>query len=332
MPFPRNSPMRFIPISQLKQLLPSIPKEGRWDFAICIGIAFLFWLIINLTTKEHTIKKPVLVSYVVSEDEVLLSAPSSEAEATISGPGWELMWSNIFQPVIDVSVYRNRTDSKVITQVDLSAIVGESLYSNEMKLDKLIFFPVTLKTEAKASKMVKVRPVSDVSYAEGFQAKSGFSTTPDSIRIWGPTSTLDSINDWPTDTLKLNDVNGDINREISLSNDREMIKTIVSKVTIHQAVEVYTEKELFVAVQVINPPAKDSFSIFPQQVRLKVGVLQSNYDKIQRDSFRLVADLNGMRTEDGRNSVPLTLDKQPQSAVSVTYNPRVAEYFFFKRE
>ncbi|PHI19889.1 hypothetical protein CEQ90_10885 [Lewinellaceae bacterium SD302] len=320
------------PWQLLRRLLPSIPKEGRWELTVCIGIAFIFWLVINLTTEEHTIKKPVRVSYVVSEDEVLLSAPTSDAEATISGPGWELLWSNFFQPVIDVSIYRNRADSKVITQVDLSAVVSESLYSSETELDKLMFFPVTLETETKASKIIPIVVNTQVDYAEGFQGKTSFTTVPDSVEVWGPVSKLDSLTYWPTDTLRLKNVASNINQEIGLSRGTETIAPILSKVKVQQQVEVFTEKELFVPVQVINPPARDSFSIFPRQVRLKVGVLQSNYDQIRPDSFRLTADLNGMRTEDGRNSIPLTLEKRPRSAISVTFNPRVAEYFFFKKE
>jgi hypothetical protein len=326
MPFILNSQFNF------RQWLPQVPREERWELAICVFIAFIFWLVISLTTKEHSVTKPVEVSYVVSEDKVLLSPPTNMAEATISGPGWELMWSNFFQPTIKVSLYRGPRDSKVITQVDISALVSKALYSTETNLDKLIFLPVTLQTEDKTEKRLPVRPLVSINFAEGYQARYPLVVEPDSVTVWGAPSILDSLSFWPTDSLQLEDVDNSFQRIISLGEASGELKLALKEVTISQKVEVFTEKELYVRVEVVNPPAKDSFSIFPGQVRLKIGVLQSNYNSIVADSFRLVADLNGMRTEDGRNSIPLTLQARPRAAISVTYTPRVAEYFFFKKE
>lgn len=326
MPFILNSQFNF------RQWLPQVPREERWELAICVFIAFIFWLVISLTTKEHSVTKPVEVSYVVSEDKVLLSPSTNMAEATISGPGWELMWSNFFQPIIKVSLYRGPSDSKVITQVDISALVSKALYSTETNLDKLIFLPITLKTEDKTEKRLPVRPLVTVNYAVGYQARYPLEVEPDSVTVWGAPSILDSLFFWPTDSLRLKNVDNSFQRTISLREASGELKLGLKEVAISQEVEVFTEKELYVPVEVVNPPAKDSFSIFPRQVRLKIGVLQSNYNSIVVDSFRLVADLNGMRTEDGRNSIPLTLQARPNAAISVTYTPRVAEYFFFKKE
>lgn len=326
--------MPFIPPSQFnfRQWLPQLPREDRWELAICILIAFIFWLVISLTTKEHSVTKPVLVNYVVSADKVLLSPPNSTAEATITGPGWELMWSNFFQPVIKVSLYRGPADSKVITQVDLSAEVSKALYSSETKLEKLIFLPVTLQTEDKEEKRVPIRPLVFVDFAEGYQGRQSLRLKPDSVTVWGAPTYLDSLFFWPTDSLQLKEIENSFSRTISLRKPPPELTLGIKEVVVFQEVEVFTEKELYVPVEVVNPPLRDSFSIFPRQVRLKVGVLQSNYNRIQVDSFRLVADLNGMRTKEGRNSIPLTLQARPSSAISVTYTPRVAEYFFFKRE
>lgn len=313
------------------QLLPKVPRENRWELAICIFVAFLFWLIISLTTKTHSINKSVEIAFAVGEDEVLLEPKTATAEATISGPGWELLWSNVFQPVIRVNIYRNREDSKLISLVDVNAVVADALYSNETSLGNVVFSPIRLITEAKARKKLAVKPEVRLVYAEGFRAKSSIKISPDSVTVLGGQSILDAMSVWPTDTLSITGLSEDFSQEVRLQKAGDGLVINPATVTISQEVEVFTEKGLYVPVEVINLPEQDSFSVFPQQVLLRVSVLQSNYDKIKTSGFRLVADLHGMRTADGRNSVPLALVKRPQEALNVEYNPKAAEFFLFKK-
>lgn len=326
--------MLFIQINQFdpRRYIPRIPRENRGELAICIFIAFLFWLIISLTTNDHSVSKPVEIEFVVGEDEVLIEPLTAMAEATISGPGWELMWSNVFQPVIKISYYRNRLDNKVVNQVDISSAVTDALYSSETSLTKLIFLPVTLRVEPKASKKVPVRSQITVKYKTGYSPKSSPEFTPDSVVVWGGESLLNNLKSWSTDTLNITEVDANLQQMVKLTDGADGLMPATTTVEFRLEVEVVTEKSLYVPVEVVNPPAQDSFSIFPKQVRLKVGVLESDYNQISANDFRLVADLNGMRAEDGRNTIPLLLDRKPAEALSVTYTPKAAEFFLFKKE
>lgn len=329
MPFTLISRFNF---RALGRYLPSVPRENRGALAVCILIAFLFWIIITLTTKDHKIDKPVRINFVVSEDEVLLEPAGAQATAVVVGPGWELMWSNLFQPVIEVSLYRNRSNNRLISEADLVPLVSRALYSDEMSLERLVFQPIKLNTAAKARKRVPVRSRLRFEYAEGFAPSAELVFRPDSVEVWGGQPVLDSLTHWPTDTLTLDEITGDLETVVPLATPPPGLSILTSEVAITQQVEVFTEKELYVPVEVVNPPARDSFSIFPRQVRLRVGVLQSNYDRIDRSDFRLVADLHGMRTEDGRNNIPLQLLRRPPEALSISFTPRKAEYLFFRRE
>lgn len=326
--------MLFTQINQLdpRRYIPRVPPENRGELAICIFIAFLFWLIVSLTTKDHSVTKAVEIEFSVGEDEVLIEPLTATAEATISGPGWELMWSNVFQPVIKVAYHRNSSGSKVVNQVELSAKVTEALYSNETSLTQLIFLPIILKVEPKDNKRVPIVSKVNFEFQQGHSPKSELVLSPDSVTVWGATSLLESLEYWPTDTISITDVKESIQRTIKLKKGQQGLRPAIREVSLSQEVEVITEKSFYVPVQVINPPAQDSFSIFPKQVRLTVGVLKSDYGAINASDFRLVADLNGMRTEDGRNIVTFVLDSQPRQARRVEFNPKAAEFFLFRKE
>ena len=304
-------------IKQLRELLPRVEHRDRRVLAICIIVALVFWLILNLS-RIYSINKEVSITYQLPEDQLLVNSPAQMADLSISGQGWNLLWERLTTHVI-----------KIVLNV--ARLIEQQLASSQLTVEQLNFLPVQLETEAKVSKRVPILVNVDFDFVEGYRPAGAPLLVPDSVTVYGLPVDLDSITFWSTDTLRNTEVSGDINLAAKLSESTiPRITLSDATVAFSQNVETFTEKSLYVPVTVRNAPLTDSFKIFPNQVRLKVAVLQSNFNGVVADSFLLVADLEGMRAEDQRNSIPLILERKPVSAISVQYTPRSAEYFLIK--
>lgn len=317
-------------INRFRELFPRIEHRDRRVLFFCIGVAFVFWLILNLS-RNYSINKEVSITYQLPEDLLVVNAPPQMADLSISGQGWNLMWESLTTPVITIVLNVAEESDGYISKGDIARLVEEKLASSQLTIEQLNFLPVQLVTEKKASKRVPIRAVSEFVFSDGYLPVGLPLLVPDSITLFGLSADINDITFWPTDTLRQQAVSGDINLVAKLKKTTiPQLSLSQSTIDFAQNVETFTEKSLYVPVTVRNAPLRDSFKIFPNQVRLKVAVLQSNFYSIAADSFLLVADLKAMRAEDQRNSIPLVLEKKPSGAISVQYSPRSAEYFLIK--
>lgn len=317
-------------INQLRELLPKVEHRDRRVLAICIFVALVFWLILNLS-RTYSINKEVSITYQLPEDRLLTNAPAQMADLAISGQGWNLLWESLTTPVIEIVLNVEDESDGYISKGDIARLIEQQLASSQLTVEQLNFLPVQLETEAKANKKVPLKCEVDFGFTEGFRPVGSPLLVPDSVTVYGLPADLEEIYFWTTDTLRATEISGDISLVAKLrTSSLPRVSLSESTVAFTQNVETFTEKSLYVPVTVRNAPVSDSFKIFPNQVRLKVAVLQSDFRNIVADSFLLVADLEGMRAENQRNSIPLVLERKPTSAISVQYTPRAAEYFLIK--
>lgn len=324
----RSTPRKKIDI---RPFIPRVAAEDRKILAVCIGVAFVFWMVLNLN-EDYSIDKNVIIQYVAPDDQLLLGATEELTDITITGQGWNLLMDAIVNPVIRLEVPVAKQEDGIVSKSDIIRLISLKLYSNNNVVSLANFSSLPIRLQPKAEKRVPLVLQSEINYTQGYHPVGPAKLYPDSIILRGAEEDLLDYNHWLTDTLRKESINTSFTDSLSLMAPPSGISLHRRKIAVEQTVEAFTEKEFFVPVEVRNAPEKDSFRIFPDRVRLKVAVLQSDYQKIVADSFSLVADLKGMRTEDQRNSIPLVLEQQPDCAVSVQYTPRAAEYFLIKKE
>ena len=112
-----------------------------------------------------------------------------------------------------------------------------------------------------------------------------------------------------------------INKEIYLSDD---------KIKVSIEVEQFTQKSFFLPITIKNAP--DSLKTFPERAKLSCLVGLSKFNEINRSSFELVADLQGIPLNTEKNTIPVLLTKQPDFVRGVNFQPRSVEFFFVETE
>lgn len=319
---------------KLRAFFENFPRLGGADrrvLFICIGVALVFWLILNLS-REYSVNRTVSINFLPPADRILVAPPEPEVDLVVTGPGWDLFWENVINPELSLTVQVTDDDDGRVSRGDVARLIERQLAGGELRITDLSFTEVQLRTEPKFDKRIPVRPVSELDYATGFLPVSQPSCAPDSITISGLKATLDSIQFWPTDTLKVAALAGDLSSEVGLAEFPQGIECATTTVRLEQKVQVLTEKSLFVPVTVRHPPERDSFVIFPNRVRLKVGVLMSEFQSIVADSFLLTADLTKGRSGGQAQNIPLTLEEKPLTAISVSFMPRSTELRLIQRQ
>ncbi len=73
-----------------KNPLKEMAETDRKVLAICLGAAFVFWLILNLS-RNYTINRQVPIGYLVDSERVLVGRMPELLDATITGSGWNLL-------------------------------------------------------------------------------------------------------------------------------------------------------------------------------------------------------------------------------------------------
>jgi hypothetical protein len=86
-------------LSLLKRLTSKNPlrqmaETDRKVLAICIGAAFVFWLILNLS-RDYSISRTVEITYQMDPERVIAGRAPEFFDVQIQGRGWNLLWEGL---------------------------------------------------------------------------------------------------------------------------------------------------------------------------------------------------------------------------------------------
>lgn len=311
-----------------KNPLREISETDRKVLAICISAAFVFWLILNLS-RTYTIRKTVNFNYLLAPERTLAqdSPVLSTQEITIDGTGWDLIWESLWFQVISIDLDLTDRNSLELTRSELTRRIQRQLSSGDLNVNNLDFERQTIFTAPKEGKTVPVVSRVSVNFSDGFIATGAPVFLPDSIVITGPGDLLADLTSWSTEEISLSEVEEDVRQEVQLAPPANSLTPSRLSVEYSLSVEAFIQRTLEVPITVINAPEVDSFQLIPATVQLLVTVPQSAYYEVQPDDFSIVADLGDLRNANGKNSVPLTLKRQPELIISATMETRSVEYY-----
>jgi YbbR domain-containing protein len=295
----------------------------------CIFIALIFWVLVKLsqtfnTTVDFQIKYklPVGKSFVLS--------PPTSAKATLKGTGWDLISYQFQKEVSSILFELNDVSSQAINGgliIDkFQQTIPPDIEVSDVNMD---FIFVQIENESKIK--VPIKLIQNITLASQTQLADSIKIVPDSVTLTGPSSEVQSLKYWETEMLEIIDLSKNetievslkepINKEIYLSDD---------KIKVSIEVEQFTQKSFFLPITIKNAP--DSLKTFPERAKLSCLVGLSKFNEINRSSFELVADLQGIPLNTEKNTIPVLLTKQPDFVRGVNFQPRSVEFFFVETE
>ncbi len=302
--------------------------EDRAVLMICMGIALVFWLLVKLS-QIYATEKRVEFDFEVPQDQAFRIAPPNDMRVEVEGTGWNLMFDYFSHPTIRLTFDMRARQRLELNRSQLRNEIQQRLSSRDLRIVDLNYENVLLLLEKKIEKRVPVKLNLKLSLAPEYHLRDSVAPQPDSVTLTGPSSQVSILERWPTDSLSLRNLKNSQTPSIPLQKPPREIQLSQKRVEAIIRVEPYTEKTVFVPVQVRNAP--DSFKIFPPRVKVTCVVGLSSYNEIDSSDFELEADMADVAINEKRKStVALSLIRQPEFVKRVSYSPKFVEFFIIE--
>jgi len=180
------------------RVISNLLRFDRTDWtavALCLFAAAVFW-IFNALNKDHSanLSLPLEVQY----DEVRYAAADHippQLTVNVTGPGWELLRKSLGQKVPVISIPLERpTDVRYIPGSTLARQVISQLGS--LQLNYVALDTLRLSIEPRVSRTLKITAdISRVTFRNNLGRVSPVELMPDSIKLEGPDSYINSLPD-----------------------------------------------------------------------------------------------------------------------------------------
>ena len=314
-----------------KNPLRNMETTDRQMLLICIGLAFVFWLMLNLS-QDYDINKVVRLDYAVNPDRALAGDPPRTVPVRIRGRGWNLMLESLRGREIPVLLDIGDAETLDLSRNTLEQEIRRQLSSGELEIDNLSYDPQQIITTQRDGKRVPVHSKVTAGFGPGYAALHGLSLRPDSVTVSGAIDDLAAVESWPTEAVTINNLEKSIRRAVNLVPPPEGLSLNYSEVTVAIDVEAFIEQQFRVPITLYNAPRSDSSRIFPAVVTVTATVPQRSFGTVRESDFRVEADLSRMKTSDPHNTVPLTLTRVPENITGVEFSPRAVEYYIYNAQ
>ncbi len=302
-------------------------REERAILLICFGIALSFWMMVKLS-RTYTSEKQVILKFELPEDKVFSSSPPDDVHVQLSGRGWELMIDYLYSPQIILSYKLPDTQWFNLNKWQLRSDISRKLAFSNIQIKEASHDDVTLPLENKIVKKIPIHLNYSFSFAAGYHLQ-GVQLSPDSLKVSGPGTILDTLKTWQTAPLALENLKSNTKRILALRKPTKGLAIDAEAVEATILVEQFTEKSIFVPLMVKNAP--DNLKIFPELVKLSCVVGLSQYNAVNQSDFQVEIDLAKIPLNEGKNTIPIVLKKQPGYVTNVQFAPKAAEFFILKK-
>ena len=289
-------------------------------FFTCLVLAALAWLFTNLSNPYTFTVKRVLTYKNTPQRRAFHSLQSDTVAVTVNGTGWQMLFSKLNDDSKNVNVDLRPLESN--NYVALSAQIKQVSINSEVH-EVVSFNPDTLYFDFlnRSVKRVPIKLVSDIKYQNQFAQLNNVIIKPAYVTLDGPSSRIDKITEWQTDSLTAVNVNETIRTKINLQPPNEGNITVYPKaVDIIVPVDEYTEKTLEIPVKLLNNNDYYNVKVFPQKVKVTFLTSLKRYMEIDENFFEADADLNLWKNQ-GYTTLPVKLIRVPPFCRVISVDP-----------
>ncbi len=308
----------------------SFIKTDRAILMICIGIAFVFWLITKLS-YSYKDSISINLNYKISSEKVFTFPPAHELLVDIEGKGWDLLGLAFSSDKREVNIVVEGNEIRTISASSLNNKVMN--FIPDVNILNITPEIINIQTEAIASKKIPVILDHQIQLAPLHQFVDGIRIDPETIEIKGPASVIRDIYDWKTNVyIPSKKIEKDINVELTLvTNSNSNIKTTTNIIKCIAEVEAVTEKQIDVPVKVINAPDSLLLVILPKKVKINCRVGLSDYHDLDADDFNVIVDFEHFDIFN-KTQIKVNLQKKPNYVKHIQCVPYKVDYIIRSRK
>jgi hypothetical protein len=300
-------------------------------FLVCLLIATVLWFL-NALSKDYTATVSYPVKYVNPPSHRFLSnTPPDKFDLKVEAHGFTLLRHKLslsFSPIIlNLSAVTRNVESNsgsyTIRTEDLIRRIADQV-SKEITISEIRPEFITLVLDSLITKKVPVKLNIKTEFKPQFYLKEPLSASPDSVKITGPATILDTIWSLKTEQKTFERLDAQIERPVDLLHPG---KTNISpeKVIIKVPVERFTEKELKIPVEVRNKPKNVNIKLFPSEVKIFFLVGLSEFESITTADFKAYVDYETIILNNSEE-LEVKIDTKPTYIQMQRISPGTVEY------
>ncbi len=292
-------------------------------------LSFSFWLLIKLS-KEYIDVVPVHVEYFnLPKGKMLQKEPPNTVYLTLKAYGFDLIKYHLFKKEVKVDLKSIKpkskhiyyqTSGKLLSDITSQLVSDVEIYS--VKPDTLFY-----NIGQGVSKKVGITSNLEIEYQSGYNLFGNLKIEPKEVTISGPEILIDSIIEVATQKKILKDVNADFEIIIPLLKlePKTKVSYSINEIKISGIVEKFTEAKFTIPIIVENLPKKFSIKTFPDQVEIIFQVGISDYNKINKNDFKISCDYD-RSVKDGLDYLIPKVVLKPSYITDIRIVPNQIDY------
>jgi hypothetical protein len=284
-------------------------------FLVFLGLAIITSFTSKLvSTYEKNIDFTVLLSD-LPNDKVLTNQSSEKISLKLKGYGFNFARYYFKNPELKFPIDEMKTNKYNFIWTKENNLFSLERFVRPMTLlsiseDSLVFY-----FDKYTTKSIPVKGFTEIKYAAGYGNFGSLKLTPDSVKVIGPSNTIQKISSIETELISIENVKYDLKGKINLKLDG-LENTIIENTEVDYFLNVdqYTEQTVDVNINVISNLNKLSFNYFPKTVKVKFLVSVDNYIKINPIDFKIECYVNDIL----KNDYPLVVVKKPEMIKNIS--------------
>jgi YbbR domain-containing protein len=310
--------------------LTKIERKRFLVLITCLLLAIGAWLFMALNKKYVYNSKTVLYYKNFPQKKAFHPLQSDTVDLQVEGTGWQLLFARLRVKPQSISINLEKLNTRnYILFAEQLANVNRQLETSQKIISvspDTLYFDFTLRTV----KRVPLKLVSNLSFVKQYGISGEVETIPEYITLSGPLDKLDKISEWPTDTLKLHNLQSNSVSRVSIAqNKMKNVSIFPNSAEVTIPVDEYTEKTMEIPVKVINNKEYYDVKLYPKKVRVTLLVALSRYQQINETYVDAVADLNEWKIND-HQKLRVSLSRFPDFCKIVSIVPAKVDFIIEK--
>lgn len=280
---------------------PWIKRGPLKTFLFFLGFSTVIWIFVQFS-KLYIVGVEVPITYVnVPMDKLLGKDNPGTLDLRMRDYGFNIARYRLLPPQLEIDVSETRqTDNYLVYDLEQNkqAIVSQLNLDYE---DAMFFQPeILISYEQKEVKTVNITSNIELSFAVGYSALEEIKLQPDTVRVSGPASILDTLEEVGTENIRINNISRDLNGTVKLEKDGlENVTFFTEEVNYSLRTDKFTEGKVQIPIEMVNVPEGNNVVIFPKEVVLFYQVSLNDFEKVKPSSFKVVVDFQNALASDG---------------------------------
>lgn len=315
-------------MSIIKNKLSKLYKSKKVNILIAFSLLALLFSLLTKLSKDYTRTISFNVDMLnIPEEQIILKDSLHKINVTLTTYGFNLLKYYFVDPTlqVDFSKLKKKSNYYLWTKNNEFQNIANQ-FNASTKINGISPDSIKFNYDTYFVKSVPIILNKEVTFASGFDIDGSYQLQPDSIKVIGAKSVIDTISNIETMTFSLKDVNSDINSSIQLkiSKGNSDIKYSEDKVTVKGTIKKFTEGSFLVPVSVINLTENVNIKYFPKEIEVIFYTSLDYYKTISENNFRIECDFSQV-TDDNSKLIP-KIKKQPDSVRNVRLGTKSIEF------